>query len=292
MNRKLAIGPRIAIYTILTLVCLICIIPIITVVSISLSTDMRIIKEGYGILPRGLTLAAYKYALKDGAAILRSYGVSIFVTVVGTVLGLLLNSMLAYVLARKNYRYQKQLTIFILIPMVLSGGMVPTYLWISSYLHLKNTVWVLILPLLVVPWFTILLRTFFTQIPGELMEAATVDGAGELTIFIKVMLPLAKPALLQAIPGAAALAYDSFLSFDNEQVEVDAVKKSEDGKYIVIRFHEFAGARQNVNMKTGFSYSSWAEGDLRERVTGEKHTEKEIRLEVKPYEIKTLLIEV
>lgn len=161
MNRKLALGPRIAIYTILTLICLICIIPIITVVSISLSTDMRIIKEGYGILPRGLTLDAYKYALKDGAAILRSYGVSIFVTVVGTVLGLLLNSMLAYVLARKNYRFQKQLTIYILIPMVLSGGMVPTYLWISSYLNLKNTIWVLILPLLVVPWFTILLRHSF-----------------------------------------------------------------------------------------------------------------------------------
>lgn len=195
MNKKLPIVPRMIIYTVLALICLICIIPIVTVISISLSSDTQIIKEGYGILPKGFTFDAYKYAFKDAEAILRSYGVSIFVTVTGTVFGLIFNSMMAYVLARKNYRYQKQLTIFLIIPMVLSGGMVPTYLWISSYLNMKNTIWVLILPIMAVPWFIILLRTFFTQIPSELMEAATVDGAGELTIFAKVILPLAKPAL-------------------------------------------------------------------------------------------------
>lgn len=195
MNKKLPIGQRIVIYVILTLICLICIVPIITVVSISLSTDLVIFKEGYGILPKGFTFGAYEYALKDLEAILRSYGVSIFVTVVGCVAGLILNSMMAYVLSRKDYRFQKQLTIFLLIPMVLSGGMVPTYIWITKYLHLKNTIWVLILPMLIVPWFIILLRTFFSQIPSSLMEAATVDGASEMTIFVKIVLPLAKPAL-------------------------------------------------------------------------------------------------
>lgn len=195
MNKKLSIGSRIVVYGILILICLICIIPIITVVSISFSKDITIIKEGYGILPKDFTLDAYKYALKDIEAILRSYGVSIFVTVTGCVFGLAFNSMIAYVLSRKDYRYSKQLTVFLIIPMVLNGGLVPTYIWISKYLHLKNTIWVMILPMLIVPWFIILLRTFFSQIPSSLIEAATVDGAGELTIFVKIVLPLAKPAL-------------------------------------------------------------------------------------------------
>lgn len=195
MNKKLPIIPRIAIYTVLTVICLLCIIPIITVISISLSSDSQILKEGYSVFPRGFTFEAYKFAFRDAEAILRSYGVSIFVTVTGTVLGLIISSMMAYVLARKNYRFQKPLTVFLLIPMVLSGGLVPTYIWITSGLHMKNTIWVLIFPLMMVPWFIILLRTFFTQIPAELTEAATVDGAGEMTIFTKVILPLAKPSL-------------------------------------------------------------------------------------------------
>lgn len=195
MNKKLPIVPRIAIYIVLTVICLLCIIPIITVISISLSSDTQILKEGYSVFPRGFTFSAYKFAFMDAEAILRSYGVSIFVTVVGTVLGLIISAMMAYVLARKNYRFQKPLTVFLLIPMVLSGGLVPTYIWITSGLHMKNTIWVLIFPLMMVPWFIILLRTFFTQIPAELTEAATVDGAGEMTIFTKVILPLAKPSL-------------------------------------------------------------------------------------------------
>ena len=195
MNKKLPIASRVVIYSILILICLICVIPIITVVSISFSSDMAIIKEGYGVLPKDFSLDAYKYALKDIEAILRSYGVSLFVTVTGCVFGLVFNAMIAYVLSRKDYKYRKQLTIFLIIPMVLNGGLVPTYIWISKYLHLKNTIWVMILPMLIVPWFIILLRTFFSQIPPSLMEAATVDGASELTIFVRIVLPLAKPAL-------------------------------------------------------------------------------------------------
>ncbi|GAA0807842.1 carbohydrate ABC transporter permease [Faecalicatena orotica] len=195
MNKKLPVYQRVIIYGVLILICLICIIPIITVISISFSTDMAIIKDGYGILPKGFTLEAYKYVLKDMESILRSYGISIFVTVTGCVLGLSFNAMIAYVLSRKDYKYKKQLTVFLIIPMVLNGGLVPTYIWITKYLHLKNTIWVMILPMLIVPWFIILLRTFFSQIPSSLIEAATVDGASELTIFVKIVLPLAKPAL-------------------------------------------------------------------------------------------------
>lgn len=195
MKKDISFGPKLAIYLFLVLICLICVIPIITVVSISFSSDLQIAKEGYGIFPKGFVLDAYKYVFKDSEAILRSYGVTILVTLMGLVGGLLLNAMIAYVLSRRDYVYRKQLTVFLIIPMVLNGGLVPTYIWMTKYLNLKNTIWAMLLTLLIVPWFIILLRTFFSEIPSSLMEAATVDGAGEFTIFFKIVLPLAKPAL-------------------------------------------------------------------------------------------------
>lgn len=195
MKRDLPLASKIVVHAILVLFCLLCVIPIITVISISFSKDLTIMKEGYGILPKDFTLDAYKYVFKDATSILRSYGVTILVTVMGLGFGLALNSMIAYVLSRHDYAYRKPLTVFLIIPMVLSGGLVPTYIWVSRYLHLKNTIWVMLLPMLIVPWFIILLRTFFSQLPDSLMEAARVDGAGEMTIFVKIVLPLAKPAL-------------------------------------------------------------------------------------------------
>lgn len=195
MKKDLSLGPKIIIYAFLISFCLLCVIPIMTVVSISFSSDIRIMKEGYGILPKGFTLDAYKYVFKDSAAIFRSYGVTILITVLGLGLGLSLNAMIAYVLSRKDYALRKPLTVFLIVPMVLNGGMVPTYIWLTKYLHMKNTIWAMLLPMLIVPWFIILMRTFFTQLPSSLMEAATVDGAGEMTIFVRIVLPLAKPAL-------------------------------------------------------------------------------------------------
>ena len=97
---------------------------------------------------------------------------------------------------------------------------------------------------------------------------------------------------MQAVSGVSVLPYQSFVTFDNEQVELDAVKKSEDGRYIVIRFHEFAGSAQKVTVRPGFVFTSWTECDLRERPEGERHTEQEIRLALHAYEIKTILIEL
>ena len=94
------------------------------------------------------------------------------------------------------------------------------------------------------------------------------------------------------VKGASALDCESFVSFDNEQVELDAVKKSEDGKYIVIRFHEFAGSAQNVTVHPGFDFKSWTECDLRERPFGASCADKDIRLSMHAYEIKTILIEL
>lgn len=191
---------------ILGLCCAVCIIPIIAVLSISLSSDKALVMEGYSLLPRDFTVEAYKYVFQDFARILRAYGVSIFTTVVGTALGLLLNALMAYVLSRPNYSLHSKLTVFLTIPMVLSGGLVPTYMLITKYLNLKDNLLVQILPIAVVPWYIIMLRTFFSQIPYELSEAAIIDGAGEFRIFWQVVLPLAKPALA-TVGIFLALAY-------------------------------------------------------------------------------------
>lgn len=179
----------------LTVFCLLCIIPIVAVVSISLSNNLALAKNGYSLFPRDTTLAAYRFVFKNPDPIIRSYSVSILTTSLGCVLGLAVNAMMAYPLARTDYRHRGKLTVYLTIPMVLNGGLIPTYILITRYLQLKNTLLVLILPMLVVPWFIILLRTFFSQIPHSLVEAATIDGAGEMRIFLQIILPLAKPAL-------------------------------------------------------------------------------------------------
>lgn len=195
MYNKLNPVAKTIIYAVLILICIACIVPIITVVSISLSDEILLAKEGYGILPKGFNLDAYKYVFKDSGTILRAYGVSIGVTIAGLILGLVVNSLMAYALSRQDYRFRKQLTVYLAIPMILNGGLIPTYILISNYLKMKDTFMVMILPILVVPWFIILLRTFFSQIPHSLIEAATIDGAGELRIFAQIITPLAKPAL-------------------------------------------------------------------------------------------------
>lgn len=192
---KISKRARMLIALLMLLICVICLLPIAAIISISVSEQSRLIKEGYSLLPRGFSLDGYTFVFKDMAKILRAYGNSIIRTVVGTGLGLFMNSLFAYVLSRPKYRYRTALTVFLTVPMVLNAGLVPTYLVYTQYLHMKDTWAALILPLAVVPWYIILMRTFFNQIPYELSEAARIDGAGEWRIYWNVVLPLAKPAL-------------------------------------------------------------------------------------------------
>ena len=196
MSRDFKPLSKTMIYLILLVVCLICVVPIMTIVAISFSDQTILTREGFSMLiPRGFTFTAYEYCFNEWESILRSYGVSILVTVMGCVFGLILNSLLGYVLSRKDYVFKKQLTIYTTIPMLLSGGMVPAYILMVRVLHLKDTLWAVLLPGLVVPWFVVLMRTFFSEISPALIEAATIDGAGEVKIFTKIILPLSKPSL-------------------------------------------------------------------------------------------------
>ena len=192
-------------YIVVSIFALFCLFPFIMVVSGSLTPEEDIVKYGYSLIPRRISFDAYRILLYDIDRILNAYKITIFVTVVGTLCSLLVNSMAGYVLSRK-VRYQKPLLIFTIITMLFSGGMVPWYIVRVRYLHLKDTVWALILPTVARAWYIFLLRNFFKGIPEEMYESSKIDGASELTTFVKIMLPLAKPAIA-TVTLFASLAY-------------------------------------------------------------------------------------
>lgn len=181
---------------ILSALSLFCVIPFIFVMIISFTDEKILAVNGYQFFPEKLSFYAYQYIINAGENIIRSYGVTIFVTVIGTVIGLLLTGTYAYALSRKTYAYRKFFTLVITVPMLFSGGMVANYLVVSKFLMLKDTVWALILPLCLNTFNVIVLRTFFkTSIPDAVVESAKIDGASEWKLFFKIVIPMALPGL-------------------------------------------------------------------------------------------------
>ena len=193
--RLQALLGRFAVHAVLTVVGLTCLIPLILVVSISLSDELRLAKEGYQLLPVGFTTFAYEYILRQPGQILRSYGVTAFVTAFGTIAGLLVCSLLAWPLARKDFRLRGPLSFYVFFTLLFNGGMVPFYILVTRYLGLKDNIFVLILPYMVTAWYVLIIRTSFAQLPTELLDAARIDGAGEWRIFFQIVVPLSKPVL-------------------------------------------------------------------------------------------------
>lgn len=172
-----------------------CLIPMMLVISISLSDELALANEGYKLFPVGFTTSAYEYILQQPGQMLQAYGVTGLVTIVGTAVGLLFSSMLAWPLARTDFRLRGPLSFYVFFTLLFSGGMVPFYILVTRYLGLKDNVLALILPYLVTAWYVLILRTSFAQLPTELLDAARIDGAGEWRIFFRIVLPLSKPVL-------------------------------------------------------------------------------------------------
>ena len=157
-----------------------CVVPILLVVAISFSDERSVLANGYKFIPDKFSIYSYQYLMMDIVQISKSYGVSIFVTGVGTALSVLLTALFAYPISRKDLPYRNFFAFFIFFTMLFNGGLVPWYLVYTQMLHLQNTIWALIVPLLISPFFILIARTFFTAtIPPGLIEAAKIDGAGE-----------------------------------------------------------------------------------------------------------------
>ena len=178
------------------LMALVCIIPVLLVIAISLSAEASITEYGYHLIPKIVSFEGYEYLAKQSTLIIRALGVSLFVTIVGTVLGILLTTLMGYVLSRPGFKLNGFLTMVVFIPMVFNGGLVSTYFITSQFLNLKDSVWALILPLAVSSFNVVICRTFFkTTVPEELIESAKMDGARQFTIFFKIVLPISLPVL-------------------------------------------------------------------------------------------------
>lgn len=182
-------------HLILVVFALLCIIPILMTLSISFSDETSILEDGYSFIPRVFSLKAYEYVFRHPKSLLSAYRVSIFITFTGTVLGTLIMSMAAYSLSRHDFPGKNIISFIIFFTMLFSGGLVPTFIVITRYLHLRDSIWVLIFPLLVNAWHIFLLRTYFKSIPFSLIESAKLDGASEFRIYRSIILPMSKPAL-------------------------------------------------------------------------------------------------
>lgn len=173
-----------------------CIVPFLFVLIISLTSESSLQANGYRFWPEEWSLEAYKYIFESGSNIIRAYGVTIVVTITGTILGLIIMTTYAYALSRKNFAYRKFFTKLIFIPMLFSGGMVSSYLVVTRFLGLKNNILALILPICVSSFHIIILRTFFkTTVPDAIIESAKIDGASEFLLFLRIVLPISLPAI-------------------------------------------------------------------------------------------------
>ena len=182
---------------ILTFLVIITLLPIILLVIASFTNEQALIRNGYSYFPEAFSLDAYYYMIKQGTMITRAYGVSFLVTIGGTALSVLITTTLAYPMSRKSFKYRNILAFFVFFTMLFNGGIVPSYIMWSRFLHIKNTIWALIIPNYLVTAFNVILVKNFYQnnVPDALVEAAQIDGASELRIFYKIMFPLARPVV-------------------------------------------------------------------------------------------------
>ena len=194
MKKRIKVS-QVALYGILTLISVLWIIPVLFIFSLSVTPETSLSEVGYRLIPKEITFDAYTYIIKNPAQILNSYKISIIVTVIGTVAGLMFTTGIAYAMSRKDFKLGKHITRFVMIAMLFHGGLIPTYIVVTQVLHLGNTLWVLILTMLVSPWNIFLMKSFLSSIPTELLEASFIDGATEYQTYFKVVLPLAKPGL-------------------------------------------------------------------------------------------------
>lgn len=195
LDRVLHLIGRFSIHMALTIFSLCCLVPLLMILSASFTDEIALTRNGYTLLPSEFSTRAYELILRSPTAILRAYAVTIFTTVVGTIIALLMMSMLAYALSRPEFKLRKPLSFFVFFTMLFNGGIVPYYILMTQYLRVQDTVFALLLPYFVVGFYVLILRTYFAGLPEELLDAARVDGAGEWRIFWSVAVPLAKPAL-------------------------------------------------------------------------------------------------
>ncbi|NOU63923.1 ABC transporter permease subunit [Paenibacillus sp. LMG 31461] len=183
------------IHVILILFSLAFIIPFLLVIAVSFSNEESLLQYGYKLIPMQFDLTAYKLIFGKPDQILYAYLTTSVQAVGGMFCGLIVMSTCAYALSRKNFKLRKPIVMFIFFTLLFGGGLIPSYILITQYLHINNTIFVYILPTLANAFYIIILRTFFQGLPDALVESAKMDGASEFRVYWQIILPLSKPAL-------------------------------------------------------------------------------------------------
>lgn len=188
------------------LIALFCLIPFLMILSGSFSSEAAIIKNGFSLLPQDFSLEAYKTVFREPMVVLRAYGNTICLTIAGTAIGLILQTMTAYVLARKDFEWRNYFSFFFYFTTLFSGGLVPYYILMSNTLNLRDSYLALLLPLIFSVYNLLIMKSYIIAIPDSLIDAAKIDGCGEGRTLFKVVIPLIKPALA-TVGLFIALAY-------------------------------------------------------------------------------------
>ncbi len=196
LAKQVSGGANFAINVFFWIYTFLCVFPLVVVIIASFTDENTILINGYSLFPEKWSLGAYDFLLKDWQAIVESYGFSILLTVLGTLISLAMMALYAFPISRKDYPFRNFFSFFMFFTILFNGGLVPFYLVYSQGLHLQNTLLVLMMPYFISGFFVLLIRTFFANsIPKELYESAKIDGAGEWRIFFTIVLPLSMPVL-------------------------------------------------------------------------------------------------
>ncbi len=179
--------------TLLSLIGIICVLPFIYVLAVSFTAPHIVAEGGFILYPKEVSLAAYRYIFSSNALI-RSLGVSIYITVIGTLLNLVLTSLLAYPLSRKSFKGRSVMLLAVLFTMLFNGGLIPTYYVVKS-LHLIDSLWALMIPTAISAFNLIILKNFFQQMPDGIEDSAKIDGCNDLGILFRIVIPLSLPAI-------------------------------------------------------------------------------------------------
>ncbi|MDE5718851.1 MAG: carbohydrate ABC transporter permease [Lachnospiraceae bacterium] len=184
-----------------------CIFPLLFVFSISITSEEALRSGGYQIIPQEFSAAAYQFLWNERSMILHAAFMSVFITVLGTIITIALTTSMGYVVSRSGFKLKKLYTWLIFIPMVFNGGMLSSYVVVNNILGLRNTIWALILPLACSSFSVTICRTFFrTTVPDSIVESAKIDGAGQFRIWAQIVLPISKP-VMATIGMFAAFGY-------------------------------------------------------------------------------------
>ena len=252
----------IVVYAIAAIFCVYCLYPFAIILGSSFETESNFVTYGFPIIPKDFTTKAYQMVLGD-SQIFKAYGVTIFTTVVGTLISMFLTITMAYPLSLKKLRFRNVITFYVYFTMLFGGGLVPSYLLITRTLGLKDSIWVLIIPVAFGAWNMFLMRNFFNGIPPELAESAHVDGANDLQILWKIILPV-------SVPGIATISLFYALGYWNQWFNAMLYIDNPDLvplQYLLMRMLRNEEAMREMARTTGVSMGEIPTNSLRMATT-------------------------